>query len=160
MREAVIYIEKYQRIYKRVLREAKKRDNDRYVREQVDRTKVMWRLINREIGKAPENEQKLQLRIGKKIISNPKDIDKLNTHFINTVEELVGKRIDGSIYNLKMKHCPNSIFIYSVTEEEVFSLTKSLSGKPTAGDDDIPENLVKQCIQLIKGPLAHFTICC
>jgi hypothetical protein len=30
-----------------------------------------------------------------------------------------------------------------------------LKGKPTAGCDDIPERLVKQCIQLIKGPLAH-----
>jgi len=59
-----------------------------------------------------------------------------------------------------MKHCSNSIFIYPVTEEEVISLTKSLRGKPTAGDDDIPENLVKQCIQLIKGPLTHFTFCC
>jgi hypothetical protein len=37
----------------------------------------------------------------------------------------------------------------------VISLTKSLKGKPTAGDDDIPENLVKQCMQLIKGPLAR-----
>ena len=34
-------------------------------------------------------------------------------------------------------------------------LTKSLKWKPTAGDDDIPEDLVKQCMQLIKGPLAH-----
>ena len=94
MMEAVIYIEKYQRIYKRVLREAKKRVNDRYVRESVDRTKVIWRLINREIGKAPENEQNLELRIGKKIISNPNDItDKLNTHIIRTVEELVGKKL-------------------------------------------------------------------
>jgi len=37
----------------------------------------------------------------------------------------------------------------------VISLTKSLKGKPTAGDDDIPENLVKKRMQLIKGPLAH-----
>ena len=35
------------------------------------------------------------------------------------------------------------------------SLTKSLKCKPPAGVDDIPENLVKQCIQLIKGPLSH-----
>jgi len=98
----------------------------------------------------------LELRIGKKIISNPNEIiNKLNTHFISTVDELVGKKSDGSIYNLKMKHCPNSKIIFPVTEEEVISLTKSLKGKPTAGDDDIPENLVKQRIQLIKGPLAH-----
>jgi len=37
----------------------------------------------------------------------------------------------------------------------VISLTKSLKGKPTVGDDDIPENLVKHCVQLIKGPLTH-----
>ena len=37
----------------------------------------------------------------------------------------------------------------------MISLTKSLKGKPIAGDDDIPEDLVKQCAQLIKGPLAH-----
>jgi len=37
----------------------------------------------------------------------------------------------------------------------VISLTKSLKEKPTADDGDIPENLVKHCMQLIKGPLAH-----
>jgi len=62
---------------------------------------------------------------------------------------------NGSVYDLKIKQGPNSIFIYPVTEEEMISLIKSLKGKPTAGDDDIPENLVKQCVQLIKGPLAH-----
>jgi hypothetical protein len=30
-----------------------------------------------------------------------------------------------------------------------------LKGKTTAGYDDIPESLVKHCIQLIKKPLAH-----
>jgi len=119
----------------------------------------MWRLINREIGKATENEEKLELRIGNKLISNRTEItDKLNTHFVSTVEELVKENSNGSVCNLKIKQCPNSIFIYPVTEEEeeeVISLTKSLKGKPTAGDDDIPENVVKQCVQLIKGPLAH-----
>jgi len=70
------------------------------------------------------------------------------------VEELVEQKSNGSVYNLKIQQCPNSIFIYPVTEE-VIDLTKSLKGKPTAGDDDIPENLVKQCIQLIKGLLSH-----
>jgi len=40
----------------------------------------------------------------------------------------------------------------------MFSLTKSLKEKPTAGDDDIPENPVKQCVQLIIRPLAHIYI--
>ena len=96
------------------------------------------------------------MRIGKKFISNPAEItDKLNAHFISTVEEMVKQKSNGSVYNGKIKQCPNSIFIYPVTEKEVISLTKSLKGKPTAGDDDIFENLFKQCMQLIKGPLTH-----
>ena len=62
---------------------------------------------------------------------------------MSIVKELVKQNSNGSVYNLKIKQCPSSIFIYPVTEEEVISLTKSLKGKPTAGDDDIPENLVK-----------------
>jgi hypothetical protein len=41
-RENLIYKENDKRVYKRVLREAKKRENDRYVIESTDRTRVMW----------------------------------------------------------------------------------------------------------------------
>jgi hypothetical protein len=44
---------------------------------------------------------------------------------------------------------------HPVTEEEVISLTKSLKVRPTSGDYDIPETLVKLCIHLIKGTLAN-----
>jgi hypothetical protein len=78
-------------------------------------------------------------------------------YFTSIVEELVKENINRRSYtNLhqEIKHCPNSIFIPPLTEE-VVSLAKSLKGKHTAGYDDIPESLVKQCIQLIKGPLTH-----
>jgi hypothetical protein len=64
----------------------------------VDRPKAMWQLINREIGKAPENEQKLQFKVGNKIISNPTVVtDKLISHFINTVKELIKQKNNGRI---------------------------------------------------------------
>jgi hypothetical protein len=98
----------------------------------------------------------LELKVGNRIISNPTKIpDKLDSHFISTVKDLIKQKNTVSIYDLEIKHCPNSICIYPVTEEEVISLAKSLKGKPTSGDDDIPENLAKQCIHLIKGPLIH-----
>jgi hypothetical protein len=54
----------------------------------------------------------------------------------------------------------HKIILHVVLEEiinlkKVVSLTKSLKGKHTAGYDDIPASLVKQCIQLITGPLTH-----
>jgi hypothetical protein len=41
-------------------------NNDRYVIESADRPKSMWRQIHREIGKAPENEEKFELKFGNK----------------------------------------------------------------------------------------------
>jgi hypothetical protein len=65
-----------------VLKEAKKRENDENVIESANRPKAMRRLINREIGNAPKNEQKLELKVGNKIISNPDEItDKRNSHW-------------------------------------------------------------------------------
>ena len=72
--------------------------------------------------------------------------------------ELVQQNINKESYNnlrQEIKHCPNSIFISPVTEKVVVSLAKNLKDKLTAGYDDIPESLVKQCIQLMKGPLMH-----
>jgi hypothetical protein len=42
MREDLIYIENYRRVYKRVLRETKKRENDRHIVESTDRMRTMW----------------------------------------------------------------------------------------------------------------------
>jgi hypothetical protein len=57
--EALVYTANYQRTYKRVLKEVKKRENDRFVIESADRPKAMWRLINREIGNAPKMNRNL-----------------------------------------------------------------------------------------------------
>ena len=51
MSEVLGYIKKYQSIYKRVLKETKKRDNDMYVTEAANKTNAMWKLINRKTGK-------------------------------------------------------------------------------------------------------------
>ena len=81
------YIKKYSNMYKRVLQEEKKkreRDNDRYVTEASNKTKAMWQLINKKIGKTQEDDYKLELKIGNNIISNPTEItEKLNMYFMN-----------------------------------------------------------------------------
>ena len=57
----------------------------------------------------------MELKVGNRIISNPTEItDKLNSHFISTVKELIKQKNN----DLKIKHCPNSIFIYPVTERK------------------------------------------
>jgi hypothetical protein len=124
--EELGYIKKYQCIYKRVLKEAKKRDSDRYVTEAANKTKAIWQLINRKIGKIQEDDHKLKLRLGNYINKNPIEItERRNMYFTNTVTELVQKHINtGSNNNACqiIKRCLKSIFISPVTEEEVVNL--------------------------------------
>jgi len=69
-------------------------------------------------------------------------------------QELVNKQNNVGKYKNsqhEINRCLNTIFVYPVTEEEVESLTKGLKGKHSAGYDDIPKFLIKQCIQLVKN---------
>jgi hypothetical protein len=42
-----------------------------------------------------------------------------------------------------------------ITEQEVECVIRKLKGKFSAGCDEIPEFVVKQCAMSIKGPLIH-----
>ena len=62
-RLVVGYIKSYNKIYKKVLKEAKQRDNDRYVTRASNKTKAMWQLINKKIGRTKEDDNKLELKL-------------------------------------------------------------------------------------------------
>jgi hypothetical protein len=55
-------------------------------------------------------------------------------------------------------HNPNFMFLVPVTEDEVLKVTSKLRGKLSAGYDEIPNNIVKQCIQFINKPLTFIFI--
>ena len=152
-RLVVGYIKSYNKIYKKVLKEAKQRDNDRYVTRASNKTKAMWQLINKKIGRTKEDDNKLELKLGNNLITNPKEITEiLNEYFTNITTDLIKPSI-GHNNNLsqKINTCATSVFIYPVMEEEVVNMAKTLKNKQNAGPDDIPEYLVKQCIGLIKN---------
>jgi hypothetical protein len=50
----------------------------------------------------------------------------------------------------RINYCPNTMFVYPVAENEVESVTSSLKGNSSAGFDEIPEFLVKQCVRYLK----------
>jgi hypothetical protein len=47
----------------------------------------------------------------------------------------------------RLNYCPNTMFVYPVTENEV-ECVNSLKGNSSAGFDEIPEFLVKQYIYI------------
>jgi hypothetical protein len=48
------------------------------------------------------------------------------------------------------------MFVFSVTEIEIVEVVKNFRGKYSAGTDEIPDCVVKKCIEAVKWPLAHF----
>ena len=61
--------------------------------------------------------------------------------------------INGQSAQTKIKYNPNTMFVYPVTEDELNRVVSKLQGKSATGFDQIPEFLVKECIQYIKKPL-------
>ena len=141
---------------KKIIREVRKRENDRYIESASNKSRAIWKIINKESGKMRDDDYDTQLTTGKEPVSNQTDItEKLNEFFTNSVVELVKQNTKkGSDTNLHqiVKYSPKSIFILPTTEHEVANLAKTLKGKQSAGYDDIPERIVKQCIHVIKKP--------
>jgi hypothetical protein len=57
--------------------------------------------------------------------------------------------------HLRIKESTTTRFLFPVTENEVENVVKGLKNKLLAGIDEIPDYVVKQCIKLLKKPLAN-----
>jgi hypothetical protein len=158
-KKAQAYIKKYQITYKKVLEEAKKRHYDRLIEKAPNKTKKIWQLINKQIGKCSIMNKKIELRSATGIETNPQRVaELLNVHFVETIDEIIKQnkyRPLTQITQPKIEYCPNSIAMLPITEQEVESVIRKLKGKFSAGYDEIPEFVVKQCAMSIKGPLTH-----
>jgi hypothetical protein len=79
-----------------------------------------------------------------------------NEFFINSVGKLIHSnkncKIDHATRN-DITQNPNVLFLAPATEEEVLQIAKKLKMKSSAGYDEIPDMIVKQCIHTVKKPL-------
>jgi CO dehydrogenase/acetyl-CoA synthase alpha subunit len=88
-------------------------------------------------------------------ITHPKDVAELfNSYFSRTVEELLKQNYDGNTTcqrsQLKMNECTETMFLFPVAEMEVEKVVKDFKGKLSAGFGEVPDYVVKQCIQFVK----------
>lgn len=70
--EVLIYIAKYRMIYSRALREAKRRENDKYFLNAKNKSKAVWQVINKGIGKTPLNKHDITINWNSVEITHPK----------------------------------------------------------------------------------------
>ena len=158
-REAQTYIKKDQFIYKKVLKEAQKRENDRLVKMASNKRKKIWQIINKQVGKCSIPDRETELMTATSIESNPQKVaELLNANFVETVDEINKQNMYSphtTAAQTKTECCPNSTALMPITEQEVVYVIRRLKGKFSVAYVEIPEYVVKQCAVSIKGPLTH-----
>jgi len=150
-----LYISRYKLIYKRVIREAK-RKNEKYIMSAKNKSKAIWQVIHTETGKTPLQKLDIKLVKNSEEIINPYKISEIfNSYFCDISEELLqnkGKKMVFGSHHLNIKENSKSMFLHPITEKEVAG---SLKNKSSAAIDGIPDYIVKQCIELLNVPLAN-----
>jgi hypothetical protein len=152
------YIQNYQRIYRKVITEAKKREADRLILSATNKNKPLWKIINKEISN-PQQRPNIIINTGDKVITNPQTItEKFASHFTEVIEDLLSQinhHCPQQYLKLQTKHCSETMFIAPVTETELIQVIKGLKNNSSAGFDETPTFLVKQCLCLFIKPLVH-----
>jgi hypothetical protein len=154
-----LQITKYNIIYKRVIKEAKRRENDRSLSRATNKSKAVWKVINKELGKPSIIKQDITLSTQSDEITDPNVIaDLFNAHFCDVPVKLLKIRKSNNIlspgcHRVCIQGCKNSIFFIPVTENEVVKVARSLKNKFATGSDNIPDYVIKQSIDYLKKPL-------
>jgi hypothetical protein len=152
------YIENYRKIYRKVTKEAKIRENDKHISNASNKSGAAWQVINKELGKSSISSKNIELNGGNNRISNPRIIAELfNSYFVEIVEKLADQNskthANYDTTNLKLHTCPATMLTNPVTENEVEKVIHNLKGKRSSGFDDVPDTIVKKCVHFIKKPL-------
>ena len=149
------YIEHYRKVYRRVIKEAKRRENNSYVSSAKNKLKAALQVINKEVGKSSINNKNIELRWGKtnKILFIA---ELFNSHFIEIVEKLINQY--SGIYksymkDLKNKYMPTNSTYQSCIRKQNRKGSKEFHRERFSGFDDVTVFIVKKCVRFIKKPL-------
>ena len=109
------YITKYKTVYKRVVKEAKRRENDKFLLKASSKSKAAWQIINKETGRAPCKTHDITLLHNLQEISSPEEVAELfNSYFCNIPEQMIiesgQKRQTLKNYQFTIKESIKSIF--------------------------------------------------
>jgi hypothetical protein len=83
----------------------------------------------------------------------------MKSFYIDCTEDLLVQNksyINGQTARMKIKYNPNTMFLYPVIEDKLNQIVSKLKGKFATGFDQIPEFLVKECIQYTKKAINHY----
>jgi hypothetical protein len=103
--ESLNYIQNYQLIYRKVIKEAKRREADRLILSAKNKNKALWKITNKEIGNS-RHVSNFIINTRAKIITNPQIItERFNICFTEVIEDLLSQA---------NYHCPQQYLQFQI----------------------------------------------
>lgn len=153
----VNYYRKYKKVYRRVLKQAKKLSNDLLIQNSQNKSKTVWNIIKTESGSKRPSHQNLQLihQNGTVINSAIDTANYINEYFCNIARQICAQITQHNIYQRKSNSAAASLYLYPVSLIEMTNCIKKLKSKNSTGLDDIPVKIIKDCSPVLLKPLIH-----
>jgi hypothetical protein len=114
----------------------------RFIVSSNNKTKVMWQVINKEIGNSPHNNHSTHLHNNIESATDPQTVsERFNSLFVDSLDDLLTNNNSHTIKQNFIKSCPKNTFASPVMENDVERVINSLKGNSSARFDEIPEFL-------------------
>lgn len=147
----------YRAVYRKVLIAAKKLTVNNLIKNSDCTSKRMWDIINLEKGEVRKKKGLTEVKVEGAVISQSAEIaEALNVHFSSLVDKLRLDRVASHMTAVEANSLGcRSLFLDPVTVHEIEEILSSFKNKFSAGEDGIPDRLLKVCAGALALPLEN-----
>ncbi|KAK3921652.1 Putative cytochrome P450 cyp-13B1 [Frankliniella fusca] len=141
------YFKKYRTIYKQVIKKAKCIHNQRTILDSENKAKTIWSVINNNIGKSRPDHKNLKVRReeGSPTTENPEAVSNIFCdYYFNVIHDLQENNVSKGT-TTKKKPTSSSMFLGTVSQNEITNAIGKLKNKRCSGPDDITDEILKLC---------------
>ena len=132
---------------------------ERKLEEAKLSAKQTWKILNEVLNKKSSNRKiSCNFKLGNKELTDPKSIAEQFCKYFSNNGPALANNIPATSVSHRSFLSGNfleSLFLDSVSEQEVIEICKSLKSGTAVVYDNVSVDLVKLCAQLISSPLTH-----
>ena len=142
-------------MYRQVINKAKKMHNTSFMSRAENKSKAAWAILNSNKKSYQTNNKEVKLTVEDNILNNNREIsNEFNNYFDTAPKNLLQNLNVGMKTQTMNTQNPNSFFLYiPATEAEVLEAISELKSSNSSGEDNISNNLLKKCKNLLSKPL-------